>query len=102
MAYDRLRGTKGSVLLILLLGVVIVAAVAVVFLVPGLLENVTLVIATIVVVMIMIVAIVWIFMLLIAFPMYGLKGESYQTGVSYDLDDVESVREVSSEQTDRK
>jgi len=35
-------------------------------------------------------------MMILAVPFYFLKGEQYQEGGSYDLDDVKSVKESSS------
>ena len=39
-----------------------------------------------------------IFMVILAVPMYVAKGEEYQTDISYSIDDVESVKETSSEE----
>ena len=37
-------------------------------------------------------------MVILAVPMYVAKGEEYQTDISYSIDDVESVKETSSEE----
>ena len=45
-----------------------------------------------------IAAIIFVCMVVLAVPMYVAKGEEYQTGISYDLDDVKPVKETSSDE----
>ena len=86
--------------MMVLVAVVIVAAAAAIFLIPGVLESIAMVLIVIAVAVAIIVAIIWICMIVLAIPMYAAKGETYQTDISYDLDDVESVKETSSDDKD--
>ena len=97
MAEMKVEKTGKSALMMVLLIAVIAAAIAAIFLIPGVLENVAFVLLVIAIAVAIIAAIIWVFMVLLAIPMYAMKGEQYQTGISYDLDDVESVKETSSE-----
>ena len=64
---------------------------------PGVLEATLTVIAIIVVAIIVIALIIAGLMFFLAIPMYVKKGEQYQEGVDYSIDDVKSVKESSSE-----
>jgi uncharacterized RDD family membrane protein YckC len=87
----------------LLLGVIIIIAVAVyVILNPGILNDLTNLVVIVVMAILAIVVIVFAVMMILAIPFYFLKGEQYQDGGSYGLDDVKAVRESSSEDKDRK
>ena len=89
-------GTGKSALMMLLVVVVIAAAIAALFLIPGALESIVWILVIIAIVAI--AAIIFICMVVLAVPMYVAKGEEYQTDVSYSIDDVESVKETSSEE----
>ena len=95
---DQVAGTGRSALMLLLIVAVIVAAVIALFTVPGALESTVTVIAVILIALVAIAAIIVIFAVVLAVPMYAHKGEKYQTDVSYDLDDVRSVKETDSEE----
>ena len=87
--------TKG--LPVLLLGVIAILAIIVyIALNPSILEDILLVVILIVIVIAAIVVIAFAVMMILAIPFYFLKGEQYQEGGSYDLDDVKSVKESSS------
>lgn len=97
----RRKGTALSGLALLLLALVIIgcigAIVYVLVLNPQLLADILYVIAVAIAAIIAICVIAYIVITLIAIPMYMVKGESYQGGKSYSLDDVKSVKEDSSE-----
>lgn len=91
---QRKAGTGKSaagIALIVLMVVVIVAAIAYSLMQPGVLESVVTIVAIVAVVAVALIVIGYIVMALMAIPMYAYKGEQYQEGVDYSLDDVESV-----------
>ena len=90
--------TGKSALMMVLVVAIIAAAAAALFLIPGALESLAIVIAVILIAIVAIAAVVFLCMVILAVPMYVAKGEEYQTGISYDLDDVESVKEKNSEE----
>ena len=98
MAETKVAGTGKSALMMVLVAAIIIAAIAALFLIPGALESVMIVIAVIAIAIVAIVAVVFLCMVVLAVPMYVAKGEEYQTDISYSLDDVESVGETSSEE----
>lgn len=77
--------------------VVIIAALVYALSQPGVLESVVNIVIIAVIVIAAIVIIGYVVMAIIAIPMYAYKGEQYQEGVDYNLDDVKSVKETSSE-----
>lgn len=93
------KDTKMSGAALLLIGIVVLAAivaVAVLFItVPGLLANVIWVILIIIAAIVIAVLVIWALMFVLAIPFYMKKGEGYQTDVSYNMDDVKSVKETS-------
>ena len=91
-------GTGKSALMMLLVVVVIAAAIAALFLIPGALESIVWILVIIGIAIVAIAAIIFICMVVLAVPMYVAKGEEYQTDISYSIDDVESVKETSSEE----
>ncbi len=91
-------GTGKSALMMVLVVVVIAAAIAALFLIPGALESIVWILVIVGIAIAAIVAIIFICMVVLAVPMYVAKGEEYQTDVSYSIDDVESVKETSSEE----
>ena len=91
-------GTGKSALMMLLVVVIIAAAVAALFLIPGALESVAIVLLVIGIAIVAIAAVIFVCMVVLAVPMYVAKGEEYQTDISYSIDDVESVKETSSEE----
>ena len=64
---------------------------------PGVLSTVLNVVILAVAVIVAIMAIVYAVIAIVAVPVYVAKGEQYQEGVDYDLDDVEPVTESSSD-----
>ena len=98
MVETKVAGTGKSALMMILVAAIVIAAIAALFLIPGALESVIIVLAVIAIAIAAIVAVVFIFMVILAVPMYVAKGEEYQTDVSYSIDDVESVKETSSEE----
>ena len=76
-----------------MVAIIIVAIVAAAWLLmqPGVLENIVYALAIIVAAIIVIAIVAYVAMALIAVPMYAYKGEQYQEGVDYNLDDVNPV-----------
>jgi uncharacterized membrane protein len=77
---------------------VIAAAIAALFLIPGAIDSVVWILVIIGIAIVAVVAVIFVFMVILAVPMYVAKGEEYQTDISYSVDDVESVKETSSEE----
>ena len=98
MVETKRAGTGKSALMMVLVAAIIIAAIAALFLIPGALETTVIVIAIIAIAIVAIAAVVYICMVVLAVPMYVAKGEEYQTDISYNLDDVQSVGETSSEE----
>ena len=98
MVETKVAGTGKSALMMVLVVAVIAAAIAALFLIPNAFENIMIVLAVIAIAIVIIAAVIFVFMVILAVPMYVAKGEEYQTNVSYSLDDVESVKETSSEE----
>ena len=98
MVETKVAGTGKSALMMLLVVVIIGVAIAALFLIPGALESVIWVLVIIGIAIAAVVAVIFVFMVILAVPMYVAKGEEYQTGISYSIDDVESVKETSSEE----
>jgi flagellar basal body-associated protein FliL len=95
------KSTLGPALLLLLL--VVAAAVLVIYVAlhPEILENVIFIGLIVVVAIVAIAAMIALLAAILAVPYYAAKGESYQTGASYDLDDVKPVKEKDSREEDR-
>lgn len=87
------RSTVGSAVGIAAVGLVIIAAVAAISLIPGLLKNVILVSIIIGIAIVLICVIIALIAGVISLPMYAYKGETYQSSASYSIDDVKSVSE---------
>ena len=98
MVETKREGTGKSALMMLLVAAIVIAAIAALFLIPGALDSVMMVLIVIAIAIAAIVAVVFICMVVLAVPMYVAKGEEYQTDISYSIDDVESVKETSSEE----
>ena len=98
MVETKREGTGKSALMMVLVVVIIAAAIAALFLVPGALESLIWILVIIGIAIVAVVAVIFVFMVILAVPMYVAKGEEYQTGISYSIDDVESVKETSSEE----
>lgn len=58
---------------------------------PGVLEDVLYVVAIIIVAIVVIAVVAYAVYALVAIPMYALKGEQYQEGVDYSIEDVKPV-----------
>ena len=98
MVETERAGTGKSALMMVLVVAIVIAAIAALFLIPDAFENLMIALAVIAIAIAAIVAVVFIFMVILAVPMYVAKGEEYQTDVSYSIDDVESIKETSSEE----
>jgi len=98
MVETKVAGTGKSALMMVLVVAIIAAAIAALFLIPGALESLVIVLVVIAVAIAAIVAVIFLCMVVLAVPMYVAKGEEYQTDISYSIDDVESVKETSSEE----
>jgi len=98
MVETKREGTGKSALMMLLIVVIVAAAVAALFLIPGALDTVAWIIAIVLIAIVAVAVVVFVFMVILAVPMYVAKGEEYQTDISYSIDDVESVKETSSEE----
>ena len=98
MVETKVAGTGKSALMMLLVVVIIGVAIAALFLIPGALESLVWVLVIIGIAIAAIVAVIFVFMVILAVPMYVAKGEEYQTDISYSIDDVQSVKETSSEE----
>lgn len=97
MIQTERKGTGGSALMFVLVGLafVVLAALIVyaVLNIDGLLENLALIALVVFAALAIIIVIVYLLMAVLALPYYATKGETYQVNVDYDLDDVESVKE---------
>ena len=98
MVETKKAKTTGSAIMLVLVPVVIIAAIALLFLIPGALDTVAWIIALVLIAIVAVAVVVFVFMVILAVPMYVAKGEEYQTDISYSIDDVESVKETSSEE----
>ena len=98
MVETKVAGTGKSALMMLRVVVIIGAAIAALFLIPGAIESVIWVLVIIGIAIAAVVAVIFVFMVILAVPMYVAKGEEYQTDISYNIDDVQSVKETSSEE----
>ena len=98
MVETKVAGTGKSALMMLLVVVIIGAAIAALFLIPGAIESVVWILVIIGIAIAAVVAVIFVFMVILAVPMYVAKGEEYQTDISYSIDDVQSVKETSSEE----
>ena len=98
MVETKREGTGKSALMMVLVAAIVIAAIAALFLIPGALDSVMMVLIVIAIAIAAIVAVVFICMVVLAVPMYVAKGEEYQTDISYSIDDVESVKETSSDE----
>ena len=98
MVETKVAGTGKSALMMILVAAIVIAAIAALFLIPGALESLVIVLAVIAIAIVAIAAVIFLCMVVLAVPMYVAKGEEYQTDISYSIDDVESVKETSSEE----
>ena len=101
---QRKAGTGKSavgIAVIVLMIIVIVAAIAYALMQLGVLESLVTIVAIIAVVAVALIVIGYIAMALMALPMYAYKGEQYQEGVDYSLDDVEPVNGKDSKDEER-
>ena len=98
MAETKRESTGKSALMMVLVVAIVAAAIAALFLIPGVLESVIWILVIIGIAIVAVVAVVFVFMVILAVPMYVAKGEEYQTDISYSIDDIESVKETSSEE----
>lgn len=99
----RRNSTTKSALALVLLVVAIIAVAAVIIYAltnPDILEQVVNILIIVAVVIVAVIVIAYVIIAILAVPYYAVKGESYQTDASYDLDDVKSVKEKDSEKKD--
>lgn len=74
--------------IIILIGVIVYALTQ-----PGVFETTLKIILIAIAAIVALVIIGYAIIALISIPMYAMKGESYQTDVSYDLEQIEPVKE---------
>jgi len=87
----------------LILGIAaIIAIVIYILLNPSILEDLLYLVILIAIAIVAVVVIALAVMMILAIPFYLMKGEQYQDGTSYDLNDVKSVKESSSEDKEEK
>ncbi len=94
------KKTWPSALMLVLLGVGVILLIALIvyaLMIPGVLESILNIAVIVVIAIVAIIIIIYAVMVILAIPMYAYKGESYQKDVSYDLNDVKSVKEKNSE-----
>ncbi|MDR0888030.1 MAG: hypothetical protein LBM39_02455 [Candidatus Methanoplasma sp.] len=101
MSEIQKKSTLGSALGILALAIVIVAIIVAVALNSWIWEDLLYLAVVIIVIIVLIVVIIAIAAAVLALPYYAAKGEQYQTDASYDLDDVESVKETDSREKEK-
>jgi len=76
----------------LLLGIALIVAVVVYLILnPDILKDLIWLLIVVIIAIVAIAVIVIAVMVILAVPFYFLKGEQYQDGTSYDLDDVKPV-----------
>ncbi|HKM13371.1 MAG TPA: hypothetical protein VJY42_00380 [Candidatus Methanomethylophilaceae archaeon] len=95
--------TWPSALMLVLLGIGVIALIALVvyaLMMPGVLESILNIAIIVIIAIIAVIIIIYALMAILAIPMYAYKGELYQKDVSYNLDDVKSVKEKNSEDED--
>ncbi len=63
----------------------------------GVLDAVVNILVIAIVVIVAIAIIIYAVVFLAAIPVYAMKGEQYQEGIDYDIDDVKPVKESSSD-----
>ena len=96
---ERKKTWPSAIMMVLLaVGIVVlIALVAYVLMRPGVLEAALTAGVIILIAIVAIILIIYAVMAIIAIPMYAYKGEQYQKGASYELDDVKSIKEKDSE-----
>jgi len=90
------NSTLGSALAILVLALIIIAVIAYIVMNPDILKSLAYLVIAVIAIIIVIVVIVYLAAAFLALPYYAAKGETYQTGKAYDLDDIEPVKEKDS------
>lgn len=93
-------GTGKSALAMVAIGIAVIALIGVcvwILMNPDILQQLVMLVIIVVAVLILIGIIIAAAYVLLAIPMYVAKGEQYQDGVDYSLDDVKPVKESSSE-----
>ncbi|MDR0508585.1 MAG: hypothetical protein LBG63_01985 [Candidatus Methanoplasma sp.] len=103
MAYagrTQKNSTLGSAIAILLLAAAIALICVYVALNPSIIEDLAHLALIVAAVIVAAAIIVYIAAAVLALPYYAAKGEGYQTDASYDLDDVEPVKEKDSQNKD--
>jgi len=95
----RTSTTKSGILIVI--GIVLLVALgAYILMTPGVLDSLLTIAIVVGIVIIASVMIIYAAIAIMAIPMYMHKGEQYQDGISYGMDNVKTVENSSSE--DRK
>lgn len=95
----RTSTTKSGILIVI--GIVLLVALgAYILMTPGILDSLLTIAIVVGIVIIASVMIIYAAIAIMAIPMYMHKGEQYQDGISYSMDNVKTVENSSSE--DRK
>ncbi len=98
------KKTWPSALMMVLLGVGVIALIALIvyaLMIPGVFESVLNIAVIVVIAIVAVMIIIYAVMAILAIPMYAYKGELYQKDVSYSLDDIKSVKEKNSEDDEK-
>lgn len=91
-------GKSAIGLVLIAIGIIaIIAAIAWALTQPGVLEEVVNILVIVVLIIIGAAIIIYAVVALAAIPVYAMKGEQYQEGIDYNMDDVKPVKESSSE-----
>ena len=100
---DLKRRSTAKGIPFLLLGIAaIVAIIVLIILNPEIVRDLLFLVFIVVAAAVAIGIVILAVMMILAVPFYLVKGEQYQEGGSYDLKDVKSVKESSSDDEDKK
>lgn len=92
----RTSTTKSGILIVI--GIVLLVALgAYILMTPGILDSLLTIAIVVGIVIIASVMIIYAAIAIMAIPMYMHKGEQYQDGISYGMDNVKTVENSSSE-----
>ena len=98
-------GTGKSALALALIAIGVVALIGLIIWIlsnPAVLDATLMLAAAVIIAVVVIALIIAGIMVIIAIPVYAIKGEQYQTGVDYSLKDVKPVKESSSEEKEEE
>lgn len=99
---EKRKSTTLSGILLVLCGIGLVALIAFIIVTPGVLESLATLAIVVVAAIVLIALVIFFLMAVLAIPLYMYKGEKYQVDTAYELDEVKSVKETSSDDKDGK